>query len=184
MISKPGHFYKKHNKHHSYELIMKNINKVENSLDTLQSSNLKAIMGKQASLNEEGSKDSLLYATEQVVPKKSLKTEGGVTTRLAKRTADPEEPGSKKQLDTFDPYMNIYFSLEKMNPEVQKHLRERKTDLFSDYRSEANRFIPADMMMTSKCYRSVNEKTKEKEKFKIHVIKQQSYLDNINDLIG
>lgn len=63
-------------------------------------------------------------------------------------------------------------------------MKEKKTGVFNDYKLEANRFIPVDMMINSKCYRTINEKTKENMKFKMNVIKQSSYLENINNTIG
>lgn len=85
-------------------------------------------------------------------------------------------------LDTFDPYMNIFFSTESIQQNVKNYLKDTNKQVFKDYQSDENRFIPEDLLMTSNCYRN-GEGESQNIYFKMNIIKKQKYLEQINDLI-
>lgn len=78
--------------------------------------------------------------------------------------------------------MNIFFSIEGIQQNVKKYLNDTNKQTFKDYQNEANRFIPDDLLMTSKCYRN-SEGEGQNLQFKMNIIKKQQYLEQINDLI-
>ncbi len=60
-----------------------------------------------------------------------------------------EHKNNTKLLDTFDPYMNIFFSSEKIRKDILNQMSNEKSNIFINYKSEKNRFIPENMLMNS-----------------------------------
>lgn len=78
--------------------------------------------------------------------------------------------------------MNIFFSIESIEQSVKNYLKDTNKQVFKDYQSETNRFIPEDLLMTSKCYKK-SEGEGQNLQFRMNIIKKQKYLEQINELI-